>query len=312
LIENLYDEDVLVRVLIPGGSGFLGVALVDALLENQHEVIILSRSPNTVKSASNVRVVAWDGKTPQGWGHLVGEVDAIINLAGSSIGAGRWTQARKVSIRSSRQQAGRAIVAAVEKAAQKPTVLIQASGIGAYGDQGDLELDETSPRGSDFLASVTGDWEASTAPVEQYGVRQVVIRTGLVTSRTADWIQPVLLIFRLFAGGPLGSGNQWWPWIHIQDYVNGVLFLLNQPDACGVYNLVSPNPSRMKEFGKELASVLKRPYWLPAPAFAIKLVLGALSMLILEGQRALPKRLLESGYVYQHFQLRPALVEFFG
>ncbi len=300
------------KVLIPGGSGFLGKVLVDALLQKQHQVIVLTRDPQTVQMAPEVQIVAWDGKTAQGWGHFAGEVDAIVNLAGASIGAGRWTAERKARIRSSRQQAGQAIVEAVEKAGQKPSVLIQASGIGAYGDQGDRELDESSPRGNDFLASITEDWEASTASVEQSGVRQVVIRTGLVTSRDAGWIQPLLPIFRLFVGGPLGSGNQWWPWIHIQDYVNSVLFLLNQADARGVYNLVSPNPSRMKEFGKELAGVLKRPFWLPVPAFALKLILGEMSMLVLEGQRALPKRMLASGYVYQYPQLRPALEAIFA
>ena len=300
------------KVLIPGGSGFLGKVLVDALLQKQHQVIVLTRDPQTVQMAPEVQIVAWDGKSAQGWGHFAGEVDAIVNLAGASIGAGHWTAERKARIRSSRQQAGQAIVEAVEKAGHKPSVLIQASGIGAYGDQGDRELDETSPRGNDFLASITEDWEASTASVEQFGVRQVVIRTGLVTSRSAGWLQPLLPIFRLFVGGPLGSGNQWWPWIHIQDYVNSVLFLLNQADARGVYNLVSPNPSRMKEFGKELALVLKRPFWLPAPAFALKLILGEMSMLVLEGQRALPKRMLASGYVYQYPQLRQALEAIFA
>ena len=301
------------KILIPGGSGFLGSALVNALLEEKHEVIVLSRSPQSAQvPSSGVRVVAWDAKTPEGWGHLAGEVDAIINLSGASIGSGRWTKERKALIRSSRQQAGQAIVEALEKASRKPEILIQASGIGAYGDQEDRELDETASRGKDFLASVTEDWEASTAPVEQLGVRQVVIRTGLVTSRNADWIQPLLMIYRWFLGGPLGNGAQWWPWIHIQDYVHAVIFLLKQENARGVYNLVSPNPTRMKDFGKELAHVLKRPYWLPAPAFAVKLVLGEMSMLILEGQRAIPKRLLESGYVYQYPQLRPALEDFFG
>jgi uncharacterized protein (TIGR01777 family) len=299
------------KVLIPGGSGFLGKMLVDALLEGQHQVIVLTRHPQSVQLPADVQVVAWDGKTAQSWGHLASEVDAIINLAGANIGAGRWTPERKVAIRTSRQQAGQAIVDAVNNASHKPSVVIQASGINAYGNQGDRELDESSPRGNDFLAGVTEVWEASTAPVEQFGVRHVVIRTGLVTSRDAVWIQPLLLIFRLFVGGPLGSGNQWWAWIHIQDYVKAVLFLLNLADARGIYNLVSPNPCRMKYLGKELAGVMKRPFWLPAPAFVIKLILGEMSVLILEGQRALPKRLLASGYVYQYPQLRPALEEIF-
>ncbi len=300
------------RVLIPGGSGFLGNELANTLLKQQHQVIVLSRSPQAVQPIPGVQVVGWDGKTSQGWGHLAGEVDAIINLAGASIGSGRWTSGQKAKIRSSRKQAGQAIVEAVDKVDRKPGVLIQASGIGAYGNQGDLELDESAPRGKDFLANVTEDWEASTAPVARQGVRHIVIRTGLVISRRAEWIQPVLLMNRLFVGGPLGTGNQWWPWIHMQDYLKAVMFLLSQADATGIFNLVGPNPNRMKDFGKELAGVLKRPFWLPAPGFAVKLVLGEMSMLVLEGQRALPKRLLECGYYFQYPTLRPALEDCFG
>ena len=154
-------------------------------------------------------------------------------------------------------------------------------------------------------------WEASTRPVEAQGVRQVIIRTGLVMTRSGGWMQPLLLPYRFFAGGPLGSGKQWWPWIHIQDYVQSVIHLLHQAGAQGVYNVVGPHSTRMEDFGKMLATVISRPYWLPTPAFGLKLLLGEMSTLVLDGQRAVPVRLVESGYSYAYPELRPALENLF-
>ncbi len=300
------------NVLISGGTGLLGNALIPALLAQQHRIWLLSRHPQAVQVGSGVQLAAWDGKTTSGWGHLAGEVDVVINLAGESIGGGQWTVERKARIRTSRQEAGQALVAAIQQATIKPSVLIQASAIGAYGLSGDQLLDETAPGGSDYLAGVTADWEASTQPIEALGVRRVVIRTGLVMTARGGWMAPLLLPFRLFLGGPLGNGKQWWPWIHIQDYVGAVLFLIERAGLSGVFNLVSPNPCRMAEFGKELAHVLKRPYWFPTPAFGIKLLLGEMSTLVLDGQRAIPRNLLASGYVYRYEQLHPALENLFG
>lgn len=299
------------RILITGGTGLLGKALTHKLLAEQNEVWVLSRTPERVPLEAGLHAAGWDGKTASGWGQLVNEMDVIVNLAGESIGAGRWTDARKARILSSRKQAGEAVVAAVEQAAHKPALVVQASAVGAYGPSGDRRLDETAPYGKDFLSGVTAAWEASTQPVEASGVRRVVIRIGLVMTRQGGWMSPLLLPFRLFAGGPLGSGQQWWPWIHIDDYVGAVLHLMRQKNASGVYNVVGPNPNRMEEFGKVLATVINRPYWLPTPAFALKLLLGGMSTLILDGQRAVPARLLESSYAYYYPQLHPALESLF-
>lgn len=300
------------KVLIPGGSGLLGKALVPGLLAQGHQVWVLSRHPQAGEFPAEVQVVAWDGRTVGDWGLLAGEMDAIINLTGENIGASRWTAERKDKIRTSRIQAGQALVSALRGATGKPGVLIQASGIGAYGPGDDTVLDETAAFGNDFLASVTRDWEASTRQVKEFGIRQVVIRTGLVMLRSGGFMVPLLLPFKLFVGGPLGSGKQWWPWIHIQDYVQAVLFLMQKPDADGIYNLVNPDPCRMETFGKELARVIHRPFWFPTPAFGLKLLLGEMSTLVLDGQRAVPKRLLEYGYAYRYDQLHPALVDLFG
>jgi uncharacterized protein len=301
-----------VKVLIPGGSGSLGKALVPELLAHGHQVVVLSRHPQEVHFPPEVQVAAWDSRSAAGWEQLVEEVDAVINLAGENIGAGRWTPERKDRIRNSRIQAGTAIVAALRGASKKPALLIQASGIGAYGPRGEEVIDESAAFGNDFIAGVARDWEASTQAVETMGVRRVIIRTGLVMMPSEGFLVPLMLPFRLFAGGPLGNGKQWWPWIHIQDYVQAVLFLLQKPGATGVFNLVNPNPCRMADFGKELGRVLHRPYWFPTPAFMLNLLLGEMSTLVLDGQRAIPQRLLDYGYSYRYSQLHPALVDLFG
>jgi uncharacterized protein (TIGR01777 family) len=300
------------RILIAGGTGLLGKELVQRLLAKNHAVWVLTRHPETPSGLSGVQFIGWDGKTIQGGGERVGAFDAVINLAGENIGASRWTAERKAQIRTSRIEAGQAIVAAIRSSAQKPAVLIQASGVGAYGPSGDQVVDETSPYGSDYLARVSVDWENSTQAVEAWGVRRVVIRTGLVMTRSGGWMAPLLLPFRLFVGGPLGNGKQWWPWIHIEDYVQSVIQLIERSDSTGVYNIVGPNPCRMEEFGTVLASVIKRPYWFPTPGFGLKLLLGEMSTLVLDGQRAMPKKLLEGGYVYAYPELRPALIDLFG
>jgi uncharacterized protein len=300
------------NVLISGGTGLLGNALIPALLAQQHGVWVLSRHPEAARVPSGAQLAGWDGRTAGGWGHLAGEVDVIINLSGESIGGGRWTTERKARIRTSRQEAGQALVSAIQQAAKRPALLIQPSGIGAYGPGADQVMDENAPRGIDYLSGVTADWEASTQLVEGLGVRRVIIRTGLVMAAQGGWMAPLLWPFRLFVGGPLGSGQQWWPWIHIQDYVGAVLFLMAHEELSGAINLVGPNPCRMAEFGEELAKVLKRPYWFPTPAFGLKLLLGEMSTLVLDGQRAIPRKLLEGGYVYRYPLLHPALEDLFG
>jgi uncharacterized protein len=286
------------QVIIAGGTGFLGRAIARVLLADGHKVWALSRNPDKARPGSG-ELVQWDARTARGWGKLVEEADAIINLVGENIGGGRWTEERKQRIRDSRISAGQAIVSAVEQASHRPSVLVQASGIGHYGSTGDKVVTETAPAGSDFLAQVTVDWENSTRRVEELGVRRVVCRNALVLDKSEGVFPLVLLPFRLFGGGPLGSGQQWFPWIHRDDEVQGILYLLKDEGASGAYNMVAPDAVTNAQVGKAIARVMKRPYWFPAPAFAMRMVLGEMSTLVLDGQRAVPDRLLAAGYKFR-------------
>lgn len=295
------------QVLIAGGTGLLGRALTTRLVRGGHKVWVLSRNPQAATVPAGAAVVRWDARTPQGWQELVEHMDALVNLAGENIGGGPWTARRKKRILESRVHAGQAIVAACEQATQRPQVVLQASAVGYYGLAGDQILDEESPPGNDFQSKVCMAWEGATQPVEALGIRRVVIRTGLVLAPKGGFLTPLLLQYRLFAGGPLGSGKQWWPWIHLVDQIAAMEYLLFRADAWGAYNLCAPNPVCMADFGRELARALHRPYWLPAPAFGLKLLLGEMSTLILNGQRAVPLKLLQSGYSFQFEQLGRAL-----
>jgi len=294
------------RVLITGGTGFLGRALAGRLQEAGYEVIVLSRRPEQARLPPGVQVARWEGRTATGWAHLADGAFALVNLAGESIGQ-RWTEATKRRIRESRLNAGHAIVAAVAAARTKPQVLLQASAVGYYGPRGDERLTEDDPPGNDFLARLAVDWEASTQPVEAMGVRRVILRTGVVLERDGGALARLLLPFRLFVGGPLGSGRQGWSWIHRADWVEAVKFLMERPDARGPYNLTAPQPVSNAEFSRVLGRVLGRPSWLPVPAPALRLIFGEGADFLLTGQFVLPRRLLEAGFVFRYPDLESAL-----
>ncbi|HXO20989.1 MAG TPA: TIGR01777 family oxidoreductase [Thermoanaerobaculia bacterium] len=295
------------RVLITGGSGLIGLALARELASAGHEVVILTRDPGRLPPLpANVRGVGWDGVSPAGWGELVSD-SAIVQLAGENIGAGRWTAERKRRIRDSRVLSGEAVTAAIRAADPRPRVLLQGSAVGYYGPCGDEEVGEDHPAGSDFLARVCVDWEASTAAAEGLGVRRVVLRTGVVLAREGGALPKVVLPFRLLAGGPLGSGRQWFPWIHLADEVGAIRFLLEDAEARGPFNLSAPNPVTSRELARELGRVLHRPSFLPTPAFALRLAMGEMADMVLAGQRAVPRQLLARGYPFRHPELGPAL-----
>jgi hypothetical protein len=304
------------RILISGGTGLIGRALTKALVAKGDQVTILSRSPQKYQAEmADVRLVAWNGSSPEGWGHLIEETDAVINLAGASIAGEsmidiltkRWSRESKGAMLASRFMAGIAITQAIEAAQNKPRVLLQASAVGYYGPHGLEDVAEDSPAGDDFLASICAAWEQSTAAVEALGVRRIIMRTGLVLAGDGGILPMILLPFRLFAGGRMGSGRQGVPWIHIADEIGAILFLLENEAAQGAYNLSAPNPVTNAEFGKVAARVLKRPFFLPTPAFALKLALGEKSTLVLDGQRAVPARLLTAGYPFAFTDLEHAL-----
>ncbi len=297
------------RVIITGGSGLIGRALAADLLKDGYEVIALSRDPQRyqVGMPAGLRLEAWDGQSAQGWGHLVEHAAAVVNLAGENIGAGRWTAQRKQEILESRLKAGQAVSQAVMQANHKPAVLVQASAVGYYGSQSDEIITEKSPAADDFLSRTCQLWESVTFPVEQAGVRRVVARSGVVLSRQGGAFPRMLLPFNFFAGGPLGDGRQWISWIHLRDEIAGLRFLIEYPQASGVYNLTSPNPLQNGDFERTIGRVLRRPAFLPTPAFAIRLLFGEMAQTVLEGQRVVPERLENAGFTFQYPHLEQAV-----
>lgn len=305
------------RVIVTGGTGLIGKALVNSLAKDHHEVIVLSRNKNKTSGfTSGIRVVEWDARTAAGWGELADGAGAIVNLAGESIaGEGflpsRWTPERKRRIRDSRVNAGQAVVEAIKNATNKPSVLIQSSAVGYYGTHGDEPLTEDAPAGNDFLAETCKIWEASTAEAENVGVRRAIVRTGLVLSSQGGVLPLQSLPFKLFAGGPIGSGKQQISWIHLDDHVRAIRFLIDTASARGAFNLAAPSPVNNAEFGKAIGRALGRPSWLPTPGFAFKLAFGELATLLLDGQRVLPKRLQEAGFQFNYPDVEAALRDLF-
>ncbi|MBN1657554.1 MAG: TIGR01777 family oxidoreductase [Anaerolineae bacterium] len=307
------------RVIITGGTGQIGRDLAGSLAVDGHNVIVLTRSPESATGlAAGVRPVGWDARTAEGWGHLADGADAIVNLAGANLaGEGffpsRWTEERKQIIRDSRVDAGKAVVEAVLEAEVRPKVIIQASGVGYYGARDEYPVTVDSGPGDDFLARLAADdWEPSTAPVEEMGVRRAIIRSGAVLHAGEGALKRLVLPFRLFVGGPMGSGHQWFSWIHQEDQVRAIRFLIEHEEARGAFNLTAPQPVTNKEFARALGRALGRPSWLPLPAFALRLAFGEVSDVLLTGQAAVPDRLQELGFEFKYPNVELALRELVG
>lgn len=301
------------RVVIPGGTGLIGDALSAALANAGHDVVVLSRrSPETLRLPTGCRALRWDGKTASGWGAEVDGAQAVVNLAGESIAGGRWSAERKRRILDSRLAAAAAVNEAISAAKVRPRALLQASAVGFYGDRGAEVLDEGSAAGTDFLAETAVAWERASAPVEELGVRRVLLRTGLVLALHGGALAAMSTPFRLGLGARLGSGDQWMPWIHLADEVAAIEFLLRTESARGPFNLCAPSAVTNAEFTRLLARTLSRPAILPAPAFAIRALLGEMAVLVLGGQRARPCRLLDAGFRFRYDTCEPALRELFA
>jgi uncharacterized protein (TIGR01777 family) len=294
--------------MIAGGSGFLGDALTKSFLADGHKVFILTRGSSVTPGA---QVVKWDAKTTSGWGDLVNEMDVVIHLAGRTLASWPWTAATKRDFHDSRILPGLALGQAILEANHRPSLFIQASGINHYGLNGTI-ADESTPPADDFLAQLTVKWEDATKPVEELGVRRVVIRTAVVLGRGEGLMPLMALPVKLFVGGPLGGGKFAMPWIHINDWVGAVRYLIANENARGAYNLIAPTPTSNADFYRALASVLHRPYWFPTPAFLLRTLLGEMSVLVVEGRFALPKRLTELGYKFQFEAARDALADLFS
>jgi uncharacterized protein (TIGR01777 family) len=301
------------RVLIAGGTGMIGRALTKQFLKNDWEVTVLSRKARTSQNP-NLKYLEWDSVNLGEWQDAINKVDAVINLSGESIGGSsflnlRWTRKRKTCILQSRINAGRVLTEAIEKAESKPKAFIQASGVGFYGVKDQDLLTEDSPAGDDFLADVCQLWEASTEQIEKLGVRRAVVRFGVVISRENPIVGYMTLPFKMMIGGKLGSGKQYFTWIHIKDVVRIIGEMLENKKYKGTFNICAPSSSTNSEVSEVIAELLKRPNWFPTPAFLLKLALGDASTLVLDGQNVQPKKLIDLEYEYKYADLRAAFYD---
>jgi uncharacterized protein (TIGR01777 family) len=293
------------KILITGGTGFIGSYLRTMLLQDGHFLTIVSRSPGDyeAETAKNQQFVSWDD-------NLVPEmekVDAVINLAGSSIFGTRWTDEVKDKIYSSRIQSTEQLVEAIKDAENPPTVMVSASGADYYEPAGDMVLDESAPAGDSFLSKVCVDWEKAAKPVTEYGVRLANPRIGVVLEKEGGALQQMLLPFKLFVGGPIGSGEQYFPWIHMLDLCRGLIYPLQNEEMKGPYNLNAPNPVTMNEFASELASQLHRPSLFRVPEFVLDIVLGEAANPVITSKRMQPKKLQQHSFEFKFGHLRQAL-----
>jgi uncharacterized protein len=302
------------KVAIAGATGFVGTRLVEKLQAAGHQVVVLSRDAakaGRVFPASaypNLEVVAYTPAESGDWQKSIAGCDAVVNLAGVPIAEERWTAARQQAILDSRRLTTAKLVEAIVNANPKPSVFVSASAIGYYGTSETAEFDENSPAGNDFLAAVCKDWEAAAQPAKNAGTRLAILRLGIVLGMGGA-LAKMLPPFKLFAGGPIGTGKQWFSWIHREDAVDLILYSLQNSQVQGVLNATAPNPVRMNELCQTLGEVLSRPSWLPVPSFALEMLLGDGAKVVLEGQKVLPKQTLASGFQYQYPTLKLALAE---
>ena len=300
------------RVVVAGGSGLIGRALVSSLAADSHQVVVLSRRPEEVQGLpGGVRAAGWDGRTLGAWAEEMASADAVVQLSGESI-FGRWTAAKKRRLTSSRVDSSRLLAEAVGSVRRRPAVFVQTSGVGYYGDTGERELTEDAPQGADFLADLAGRWEAASASVEELGVRRPRLRTGVVLAREGGALVPMRLAHLALVGGRLGDGRQWTPWIHLADEVGAIRFVLEHPQATGPFNLAAPEPARNSDLACAVGRVLGRPTWLPVPRWPFRLAAGDLADAVFVGQRAVPSRLLGLGYRFRFPTLESALEDLLG
>lgn len=299
------------RIVITGATGLIGKRLVNALQQRNDEIIIFSRNIHKAKSLfpSSVKFIEWDYNKPAQWQSILENSDAVIHLAGVNLFSKRWNNDFKRAVLESRQISTKNIVDAINSCSNKPEVFVSASGVGYYGDCGDSLLSETSPSGNDFLAEVCKVWESEARRIEQSGVRNVQIRTGLVLSTEDGALKQMLLPFKFFVGGPLGNGKQWMSWLHIDDIIRIYLNAVDNKKLNGPVNAVSPNPLRMNDFAITLGKILKRPSFIHVPKFALKIAVGEAAEVVVASQRVSADKLLDSGFKFKFETLELALTD---
>jgi len=298
------------KIVVAGGTGFIGRKLVKILSESGHHVIVLTRNPEGARKDAHpgARLEQWDGRTVGEWRSHLSGADAVINLAGESIAAKRWTRSQKDRITRSRVEATRAIIEAMRLAVSKPRVLLSASAVGYYGSVEDGDVTESHPKGAGFLPEVCEQWEHEARKAELLGIRVVILRMGVVLGDDGGALEKMILPFKLFVGGPLGSGKQWFPWVHRDDVVGAALFAIENANLSGPVNVSAPESVTMKQFCAALGDVFHRPSWLPVPGFVLRVALGEMSEMLLTGQRQIPSVLTNAGYTFRHSKLTPALL----
>jgi hypothetical protein len=288
------EENLAVKIVVSGGTGFIGTPLVARLRERGNEVVVLSRDPK--------HGVEWHPPSPGPWQSQVREADAVVNLAGASIAGGRWTESRKAQLTSSRLIPLRALIDA------KPRVLIEASAVGYYGYTSDETFDETAARGSGFLAELVEKWEATAREAESFA-RVVLLRFGVVLEKSGGALKQMLPPFYFGAGGPIANGQQWMSWVDREDVLRAIEWSIDNSSASGIYNVSAPNPVRNREFARTLGRTIHRPAILPVPAFALRLLFGRglADEALIGGQRAVPSRLQREGFTFEYPNLEASL-----
>lgn len=304
-LQYSYVEVADLRIVIAGGTGFIGKMLVEHLCNDGHEIIILTRKNEL--STNNVTYVNWlqDGAAPE---EEIKWADVFINLAGVSINDGRWTKNHQQLIYESRMKATDELIRIVNHLQKKPSVFINASAIGIYPPSNEqIYTEQSTETDTSFLAKTVKDWEQKAATLEQHHIRVLFMRFGVILGKDEGALPLMVLPYKLLVGGKIGTGKQWVSWVHITDVVRAITYCINENHLKGAINVTAPNPVTMDEFGKTVATVLNRPHWLPVPSFLLKIVLGKKSDLILKGQRVISKRLVEHGFSFQYSQLQLAL-----
>lgn len=317
------------KIVVAGGTGFIGNALMRRLNEAQYETVLLTRNPDRKDSApfgsapagrsfgrhravGAAKAVAWDARSKGAWASELNGAQAVINLTGESIAGKRWTKTQKDRIVLSRVDSTRALVDAMKNLSARPRVFVSSSAVGYYGNVDEGDVSESHPKGKGFLADTCERWENEAQNAEALGIRTVLLRTGIVLEKGGGALGKMLPPFQFFAGGPIGSGAQWFPWIHRADAVDIILFAIKTESLKGPVNMTAPAPLRMKDFSAELGKAIHRPSWAPVPVLALKMLFGEMADMLLEGQKAVPKKLLAAGYAFRYPELGRALQSIFA
>ena len=295
------------KIVVTGGTGFIGSSLLEALLKRGDQLVVLTRNPKKAQTNSKITYAAWNPDAEETIVREIDGADAVINLAGEPLIGKRWNAEQKEKILTSRVHATQMVANSIKKAAIKPKVLINASAVGYYGSRNNESLTEASSAGSGFLTDICKAWEAHAIRIEDFDVRVIRLRIGVVLDKTGGALKLMLPAFRMFAGGWLGNGNQWMSWISREDLIRLILFSLDHESVKGAINAVAPQPVTNKAFSLVLAQMLKRPCFAPVPAFVLKLLLGEMSEVLLGSQRVIPKKTLEAGFTYHQAEIRNAL-----